>query len=216
MRLVCVLLLACSCTGVVPPQDQESQGDQGNREANWTALFNGETLEGWSEVNFGGQGEVYIEDGRIILEMGEPLTGVTWTGEFPKLDYEVRLDAARLAGTDFFCGLTFPVGDGHCSLILGGWGGSLVGLSTVDRRDASENQTRSYRGFADDQTYRVHLRVTVERIEAWVDGELIVNQPTAGHTFGIRPEVGRSRPFGIASFRTAAALSNLGMRRLDR
>ncbi len=209
MRMACVLLLAVSCAG-------EPQEAPGNHEAPWTSLFNGETLEGWTEVNFGAQGEIYIEDRRIILEMGEPLTGVTWTGEFPKLDYEVRLDAARLLGTDFFCGLTFPVGDGHCSLILGGWGGSLVGLSNVDRRDASENETRSYRGFATGQTYRIRLRVTTERIDAWVDGESIVSQLTAGHTFSIRPEVGLSRPFGIASFRTAAALSNLEMRRLDR
>lgn len=181
----------------------------------WAPLFDGRSLSGWSETNFGGEGEVHVEDSSLILEIGGPLTGVTWTGDFPKIDYEVRLDAVRLLGSDFFCGLTFPVGDSHCSLILGGWGGSLVGLSNVDGYDASENQTRSYRTFEENRTYRVLLRVTSERIEAWVDGEPIVDQPVPGHTFSIRPEVYLSRPFGIASFTTAASISNLELRQLD-
>ncbi len=178
-------------------------------------MFDGESLVGWTETNFGAQGEVHVEDGELILEIGEPLTGVTWTGEFPSLDYEVELDATRLLGTDFFCGLTFPVGDSHCSLILGGWGGSLIGLSNVDGKDASENETRRYMGFEQDQSYHIRLRVTAQRIEAWVDGQQIVSQPSAGHTFSIRPEVQLSRPFGIASFLTATAVRNAKMRRLD-
>ncbi len=202
MKIACALLLA-GCTSVAPQTPQ------------WTPLFDGESLAGWTETNFGAQGEVHVESGELIFEIGEPLTGVTWTGEFPSLDYEVELDATRLLGTDFFCGLTFPVGDSHCSLILGGWGGSLIGLSNVDGKDASENETRQYMGFEQNQSYHIRLRVTAHRIEAWVDGQQIVNQPSAGHIFSIRPEVVLSRPFGIASFRTATAVRNARMRRLD-
>lgn len=178
-------------------------------------MFDGNTTAGWTATPFGGEGEVHVDDGRLILENGEPLTGVTWTRDFPRDEYEVRLEAVRLLGTDFFCGLTFPVGDSHCSLILGGWGGSLVGLSNVDGRDASENVTRTYMAFTEGVTYRIRLRVTAESIQAWVDDEPIVDQPRDGHTFGLRPEVILSRPFGIASFATATALRGIEMRTLD-
>lgn len=203
MKSVGLLLFACACSTA------------GTEKAEWISLFDGDTLAGWTETNFGGQAEVHVEDGQLILENGEPLTGISWNGDFPRLDYEVRLDATRLLGTDFFCGLTFPVGDSYCSLILGGWGGSLVGLSNVDGHDASENVTRSYMSFSEGQTYRIRLRVTTAAIQAWVDGEPIVDQPREGHTFGIRPEVLLSRPFGIASFATATALSGIEMRPLD-
>jgi hypothetical protein len=68
--------------------------------------------------------------------MGSNLTGVTGTGEVPAGDYEIELQAMRLAGSDFFCGLMFPVQTDHCSLIVGGWGGALVGLSSLNFHDA--------------------------------------------------------------------------------
>ena len=51
------------------------------------------------------------------------------TNEIPKINYEVALDAMRVSGSDFFCGLTVPVNDSFCSLIVGGWGGGLGGVS---------------------------------------------------------------------------------------
>ena len=94
----------------------------------WQALFNGENLEGWRETQFAGHGEVQCRPGLILLKMGDPFTGINYTNKFPKMNYEVALDAARVMGSDFFCGLTVPVGDSFCSLIVGGWGGSLVGI----------------------------------------------------------------------------------------
>ena len=78
-----------------------------------------------------------------MLDFGSSMTGVTYQGkDLPRTDYEIRLEAQRIDGTDFFCGLTFPVHDAHLSLIVGGWGGSLVGLSSLDGKDASRNETR--------------------------------------------------------------------------
>src|SRR5690606_15348331 len=89
----------------------------------------------WVECRFGGDGPIEIKDSVISLGFGDPLTGVRWEGEFPKLDYEIELEARRTGGFDFFCGLTLPVGDQRCSLILGGWGGSLIGISSIDGLD---------------------------------------------------------------------------------
>ena len=89
----------------------------------------------------------------------------------PRYRLEVELEAMRVEGSDFFCGLTFPIKDEFCSLIVGGWGGGVVGLSSVDGSDASENETTGYREFEKGKWYPIKLRVTDQRITAWIDGK---------------------------------------------
>lgn len=179
------------------------------------SLFDGKTLDGWKATDYGGQGDVYVEDGCLILEMGSDLTGVTFAKDPIRMDYEISLEAKRIQGSDFFCGLTFPVGDDACSLIVGGWGGGLVGLSSLDRRDASENETSSWKNFKDDQWYRIRVRVTRQRIQAWIDEEKVVDVETTGRKISIRPEVSLNKPLGIASFRTLAAIRKIEVRNVD-
>ena len=52
--------------------------------------------------------EVRVADGKLILGTGV-MTGVTWTNEIPRMNFEVELEAMRVDGSDFFCALTFPV-----------------------------------------------------------------------------------------------------------
>ena len=47
-----------------------------------------------------------------------------------------------MKGGDFFATLTFPVDDSFCTFVTGGWGGDIVGLSSIDGWDASDNETR--------------------------------------------------------------------------
>lgn len=178
----------------------------------WQILFDGKTLQNWRVTNFGGQGQVKVQNGQIILEMGDDMTGITWTGDLPRINYEIELEAMRLDGHDFFCGLTFPVGESPCSLIVGGWGGTVVGLSSLDGRDASENETTTHMNFNSNQWYKIRLRVTDERIEAWIDAGKVVDVLTKGRKISIRPEVDLSRPLGIATWRTTGALRNLRSR----
>src|SRR5262245_7703273 len=72
----------------------------------WQRLFDGQTLKNWKPTNFGGEGEVGVDKGTMVLDFGSSLTGITYTAEFPKTDYEVRLEAMRVDGRDFFCGMT--------------------------------------------------------------------------------------------------------------
>jgi hypothetical protein len=185
-------------------------------QAKWTPLFDGVTLGKWEQTSFGGEGPVSVQDGAIVLGMGDPLTGVTWTGAPLPAEYEIALEAARLAGSDFFCGLTFPVGPSHCSLILGGWGGTTVGLSSLDGLDASENETTREMRFEDRRWYGVRVAVTATHIRAWLDDEAIVGVSTAGRRIGIRPEVAPSRPLGIAAYRTRAGVRALRVRAVAR
>src|SRR5687768_11202309 len=76
----------------------------------WKSLFDGKTLTNWKSTNFGGEADVEVKDGAIIMEQGSDMTGVTYSGkDFPKLDYEFTLEGKRVKGGDFFCTTTFPV-----------------------------------------------------------------------------------------------------------
>lgn len=185
-------------------------------ERQWQSLFDGKTLANWKSTPFGGEGAVKVEDGRIILETGGgDLTGITWTGpDLPTTNYELELEAMRLEGNDFFAGVTFPVASSFCSLILGGWGGTVVGLSSINGRDASENDTTQSIVFESGRWYHVRIRVTPARIEASLDGSQIVDQETTGRKISTRMEVEPSQPLGIAAWRTKSALRNIRLRTL--
>ena len=179
------------------------------------ALFDGRSLEGWRPADHGGgEGAVVVRDGLILLERGDPLTGITWTGEFPRIGYEVTLEAMRLEGKDFFSAVTFPVAEQLCTLVIGGWGGGVVGLSSIAGADASENRTRRDLRFEDDRWYRIRLRVSDAAIEAWIDDDKVVDFPHAGRPLSVRVEVWGNRPFGIATWRTTAALRRIELREL--
>ncbi len=179
-------------------------------------MFDGQTLAGWRETRFAGRGEVQCRSGVILLNMGDPFTGINWTNEFPKINYEVALDAMRVMGSDFFCGLTVPVGNTFCSLITGGWGGSLVGISSIDGMDASENETTKFTNFEQGRWYRIRLRVTEGRIEAWIDQDKLVDVATKGRNISVRPgDIELSQPFGIAAWQTTAALREIKWRPVD-
>lgn len=182
----------------------------------WKSLFDGQTLKGWQETEFAGHGEVHCESGMVVLGMGNDLTGINYTNDVPKVNYEVAMDAMRVQGSDFFCGLTVPVKDSFCSLILGGWGGSVTGISSVDGEDASENETTKFMRFESGKWYRVRLRVTDKKIEAWLDKEKIVDLSTSGRKIGLRfGEIEMSKPLGVATWETTGALREIKMRRIE-
>jgi hypothetical protein len=181
-------------------------------EPGWQLLFDGKSLENWEVTQFGTQGPVQVSGGSISLGMGEGCTGITWKGDFPLINYEVQLEAKKVTGNDFFCGITFPVGNSFCSFIAGGWGGPVVGLSTIDGNDASENETRVLKKFEHDIWYKINLKVSDEKIEAWIDNEKLVDFNTTGHQLSIRPEVALSKPFGICSWVTTAELRNIQLK----
>ena len=195
--------------GEAVPGDEAAPGNEVE------SLFDGKSLAGWKATEFGGEGEVHAHEGQLMLETGIDLTGVTSTRtDLPRENYEIELDARRVNGSDFFCGLTFPVGPDYCSLIVGGWGGGVVGLSSLDGMDASENETTLYRELKTDRWYHVRLRVTPEKIEAWLDDEQVADVERAGRMISTRSEVDLSQPLGLASWQTTAALKNIRLRRL--
>ena len=201
------MLLAVVASGLASRQTAPAATDE--------PLFDRKTLGQWQPSRFYGQGAVTVDDGAIVLGAGKDLTGITWAGSaLPATNYELTLQARRIQGQDFFAGITFPVGDSFCSLILGGWGGSIVGLSSVNGMDASENSTSQSIDFEQNRWYSVRIRVTPAKIESWLDDKQIVDQALKGNSVGVRIEVEPSQPLGIASWRTTSALRDLRLRRL--
>ena len=183
----------------------------------WKSLFDGKTLKNWKSSEFGGEGEVKVKDGMIVMQQGSEMTGVTWTGgDLPKINYEISLMAQRIDGSDFFCGLTFPVKDDPCSFIIGGWGGGVVGISSLDGLDAASNETSRYESFKKGVWYKIRLRVTEKGLMGWIDEKQVVGVETKNRKISIRQEVELSRPLGVSCYSTVSGLKEIKLRELTK
>lgn len=236
---ICLLLLLIPSVGASQAVAQDKQGQQKTQQQagsdkpaddaaadsgapaaktksdkSWTPLLPAEGLEGWEITDFGSEGEVNRDGELVVLEKGNPLTGINFKKKFPKEGYEIEFSANRMEGNDFLCGLTFPVGEEFCSFIGGGWGGGVVGLSSVDGYDAAENATSFYRSFDNNQWYTFRLRVDAEHITGWIDDKQAVKVEREGHKFSTRIEVYASRPLGFCAFSSKVALRDIRWRKL--
>ena len=201
---------------VVSPPEPALPPDQAAPAEAWTVLLDGTSLGRFEPTSFGGEGAVELTPDGVRLGMGMMLTGIRLPtlADFPTSDYELEVVAARLLGTDFFCGLTFPVGDTFATLICGGWGGALTGLSCLDGRDASDNETKTYRRYEKGRDYTIRLRVTAKHVRAWIDAEPILDLPTPGRRLHLRTEVLKSAPLGLSTYATLARIRSVRWRRL--
>jgi hypothetical protein len=182
-------------------------------------LFDGKSLDQWECVDTGGSGTAEVVEGELTLTQGEGVSGLVFkkAKELPQQNYEITLEAMRTRGVDFFCGLTFPVGsDKTClTLVMGGWGGSVTGLSSIDGMDASENNTGSYQRYKDNQWYAVRLRVTPKEIKVWVDGKEIINADIVDKKLGLRPGPMESyAPLSLTTYNTAASYRNIKLTKI--
>jgi hypothetical protein len=178
-------------------------------------LFDGKTLGGWKKTDFSHPGEVKVEGGAIVMQAGQPMTGITTTRkDLPKVDYELTYEARRLTGRDFFAAATFPVGESFITFINGGWGGGVTGLSSLGGMDASENETSRYVEYRNGTWHRVRVRVTEKAIRCWVDDKEVVAVNYEGRRVGTRIEVHSNKPLGFATWETGGAVKNIKVRGL--
>lgn len=180
-------------------------------------LFDGKSLKDWEPVDMGGSGEISLEGGQMIINQGDSLSGAVYkkVEELPLVNYEITLQAKRLQGVDFFCGLTFPVGDlKKCAtLVCGGWGGSVTGISSIDDMDAAANATGTYQRYDDDKWYSIRLRVTAENLSAWLDEKQVVDQDIKDRKVSLRSgPMEAYAPLSLTTYNTMAAIRNVRLK----
>ena len=182
----------------------------------WRPLFDGETLNGWKIVRYGGEGEPHVANGALVLPkpVSGLMTGVCWDGDpLPVNNYAIYYEARRTEGLDIFAGLTFPYKDKYASLILGGWSGIVNGLSSINGSDASENETKQLFSLNNNQWYQIELRVTADSICATLDTKQILNLATAGKQIHLRPgSIGEG--LTLWSYLSTGEIRNLRIKKL--
>ncbi len=182
-------------------------------------LVSDEFAPAWKASGIFEEGKVLIHDGEIILRPGQPMTGVrfdAWmSAGLPLTRYSIEYEAMRVEGNDFFGTVTFPVNNSHVSLVVGGWGGTLVGISSIDEMDASENNTHGNGYFENNRWHKVRIEVRDDELRAWINDKLFVNTSTKGHRLGLRTgDIEKCLPFGFASYATQSRIRNVLIRRL--
>jgi len=210
----------------------EEKKDAKEKDGEWKPLFDGKTLKNWEVTKYiGSKGsEVIGVDAKgkqvkegvkadhnvILINPGEPLGGIRWVGkELPKVDYEISLEARRVEGDDFFCCVTFPYKKDNASFVVGGWGGTMTGISSVNNYDASENTTTKVANFDNGTWYKIRMRLTGDRIEAWIDDEQMVNLTTTDKIINMRfGEIEESVPLGISVFQSTSEVRNIRLKTL--
>jgi hypothetical protein len=214
MRLLTAIVLAL-LTGCRPAKETTEAELKSWRllEGSWAAV--------WKPAGIPDQGTIELNDGILMLNAGAPLTGTVFpawqSSEFPVTHYAVEYEALRVEGEDSFGMLTFPVGshDAHATFVLGGWGGTVTGISSIDYADANENSTRGEQRFENQRWYHVRLEVRPEDLRVWVEGRPVVNVSIKGRNISLRPGfIDHCRPFGFASYATTARLRNVVVQRL--
>ena len=192
----------------------------------WQPLFDGESLAGWSLPVYGGDGEVDVQEGNLVIGRGASMTGIRYEKEFPKVNYEIRYEARRTQGYDFFAACTFPVKEVFCTFINGGWGGGLTGLSSIDGYDASENQSSSHFDYLENTWYRFRIQVTDDKIQVWItpqdregnwgEEKSVIEIEMEDQNFSTRLGMGLYEPLGFSTWMTEGELRNIEYRMLEK
>lgn len=177
-------------------------------------LFDGKSLDDWQTVDIGGSGEVELENGALVIKQGDSVSGAIYkkADKLPVTNYEITLEARRTQGVDFFCGLTFPVGSVKtcATLVIGGWGGSVTGISSIDGLDAAENSTGTYQRYKDNEWYKIKLRVTPKNLSAWVNDKQVIDADIEGKKISVRPgPIESYLPLSLTTFATTAEVKNV-------
>lgn len=215
MRLSIHILPISLILAVIAPTACKPPPHENHTLRTWELLSAAENMH-WKSADMPDTGKAEVRDGEAVLESGGPMTGLRYdnwmTGGLPVRDYAITCEAMRSEGTDFFAAITFPVRklETCATLIVGGWGGGLVGISSIDGEDASNNSTRSEQKFENGKWYHLKLEVRDEELKAWIDDRLVINTSIKARVISLRPGYIEScAPFGIATYQSTGRVRKL-------
>jgi hypothetical protein len=202
--------LITSCGDPTPPQQTA------------ISLSSSELQSQWQASGIPEQGPTEVSESVLRIGEGIPMTGIRFVGDWgalnlPWIDYALTFEARRVEGQDFFATCTFPIGgpDRCVSLVVGGWGGGLVGISCIDQLDASENNTRGEMAFNNGTWYRFRIEVREDDLQVWINGAPMVNASIKGRQLSLRSgEIDTCVPLGFATWRTVGEIRSIVVQRL--
>lgn len=176
-------------------------------------LFTGRALQGWHPIEFYTPSTITVlESNGVVCARGKPLAGMVYTNAVPTMNYEVSLEAMRVEGSDFFIGLTLPIEKSFFTVIIGGWGGNLCGISSFDYDDASQNPWSESVTFENNRWYTLRVRITPGVLQIFLNDTLYHARIEFDDAtrFSLRPgEIEKSKPFGLTTYETKARWRNL-------
>ena len=172
----------------------------------------------WQQAGIPDEGMISIKEDELTLPTGQPMTGAkfaNWnTVGMPDTNYTISYEAMRVEGRDIFGMCTFPVGShqSHATFVIGGWGGTVTGISSIEFLDASENQTRAEQPFENNRWYRIRIEVRPDDLRAWVNDRPVVNASIKGKKVTLRHgDIDRCAPFGFATWNTTAKVRRVSV-----
>jgi hypothetical protein len=92
----------------------------------------------------------------------------------------------------------------------------MAGLDQIDGQPFNENEATRNLAYQQREWYRILVRVTDARIEAWVGGEKVIDSPRDGHRHALREAYQPLRPVGVSTWDTTGVLRNIHFRPLKR
>ena len=105
----------------------------------------------------------------------------------PKTNYEIALEVLKIDGSDFICGLTVLLGASlSVSLWADGWGGTVV-AGNLSRTPGECGRT-PYIALPEQKWFKVRMRVTPGKLEAWLDEKKVVDQVITNRKISLRYE----------------------------
>ena len=214
-----VIIFAISCGSRSQNQREQTMTEEEPFEQivpeGWQALFDGNSLDNWEVTQYDDR-KPFVKNGVMTIPMSINvlMTSVCWNGEpLPENNYAIYYEARRVEGNDIFGAISFPYGDTSATLIVGGWGGLVCGISCIAGYDASENETTKYINFKDGQWYPIYLRVTTDSIRATIDNVPVFDLATAGKRIHLRG--GMYAPaLTLSTYLTTGEIRNLRIKKL--
>lgn len=186
----------------------------------WRSIFDGERLGRWipitridaTDLADPVPGEVEIDGRQLVLNPGDPLTGVSWFGPMPTDEFEVtvetKIDDAEMLS------VAFPVGTERAAIQLDA-GNRKAGLYHVDGTDPRDNPMAAIFDGAVAGWHQLRIRVTAQHVQAWLNGQPIANQDRLESTFGAPDGYHPMHPLSMVASNGSASLRNIRIRTLE-
>lgn len=186
----------------------------------WRSIFDGEQLGRWipitridaTDLADPVPGEVEIDGRQIVLNTGDPLTGVSWFGPMPTKDFEITVEA-KIDDAELIS-VAFPVGTERAAIQLDA-DNRKAGLYHIDGTGLHDDPMAAIFDGSVAGWHQLRIRVTEQRVQTWLNGQSIADQERTGSSFGAPEGFSPMHPLSMVASNGSASLRNIRIRTLE-